>query len=109
MLPYAFLRPFPMGLVPAAVSPRMSGMLDNLRVHQKFIAILLLPLVLLASLAAGRIRSNVTKGVRAGRVNTLVVFTITLAGLANELQKERDLSAVYIGSNPSSGPQNVNR
>jgi hypothetical protein len=108
MLPHAFLRPFPMGLVPAAVSPRMSGMLDNLRVHQKFIAILLLPL-LPAALAAGRIRSNVMEGVRAGRVNTLVVFTITLAGLANELQKERDLSAVYIGSNPSSGPQNVNR
>jgi hypothetical protein len=59
MLPYAFLRPFPMGLVPAAVFPRMGGMLDNLRVH--------------------------------------------------ELQKERDLSAVHIGSNPSSGPQNVNR
>jgi HAMP domain-containing protein len=39
-------------------------------------------------------------------VNTLVIFTITLAGLAHELQKERDLSAVYVG-NPSSGPQNV--
>jgi hypothetical protein len=87
MLPHAFLRPFPMGLVPAAVSPRMNGMLHDLRIHQKFIAILLLPLVLLAALAA---------------------FTITLAGLANELQKERGLSAVYIG-NPSSGLQNVNR
>jgi hypothetical protein len=85
----------------------MSGMLDNLRIHQKFIAILLLPLVLLA-LAAGRIRSNVTEGVRAGRVNALVVFTIILAGLVNELQKVRGLSAVYIG-NPSSGPPNVNR
>jgi hypothetical protein len=31
----------------------------------------LLPLVLLAALAAGRIRSNVTQGVRAGRMNTL--------------------------------------
>jgi hypothetical protein len=55
-----------MGLVPAAVSPRMSGMLQNLRIHQQFIAILLLPLVLLADLAAGRIRSNVTEGVRQG-------------------------------------------
>ena len=45
---------------------------------------------------------------RAGRVNTLVIFTftITVAGLAHELQKERDLSAVFIGD-PSSGPQNV--
>jgi hypothetical protein len=85
----------------------MSGMLHNLRIHQQFIAILLLPLVLLADLAAGRIRSNVTEGVRAGRVNAMVVFTITLAGLANRLQKERGLSAVYIG-NPSSGAQNVN-
>ena len=33
-------------------------MLDNLRIHQKFIAILLLPLVLLAAVAAGRIRST---------------------------------------------------
>ena len=38
----------------------------QLRIHRKFIAILLLPLVLLAALAAGRIRSNVTQGVRAG-------------------------------------------
>jgi HAMP domain-containing protein len=72
-------------------------MLHNLRIQQRFVAILLLPLVLLAALAAGRIRSNVTEGVRAGRVNTLVIFTITLAGLAHELQKERDLSAVYVG------------
>jgi hypothetical protein len=86
----------------------MSGMLHDLRIHQKFIAILLHPLVLLAALAAGRIRFSVTKGVRAGRGHALVVFTVTLAGLANELQKERGLSAVYIG-NPSSGPQNVNR
>jgi hypothetical protein len=71
-------------------------MLDNLRIHQNFIAILLLPLVLLAALAAGRIRSNVTEGVRAGRVNTLVIVTITLAGLTNELQKERDLSAAHL-------------
>jgi hypothetical protein len=75
-------------------------MLHNLRIHQKFIAILLLlPLVLLAALAAGRIRSKVTEGVRAGRVNTLVIFTITLAELAHELQKERDLSAVHLADN----------
>jgi hypothetical protein len=41
-------------------------MLDNLRIHRKSIAILLLPLVLLAALAAGRIRTNVTQGVRVG-------------------------------------------
>jgi hypothetical protein len=29
-------------------------------------------------------------------VNILVIFTITVAGLARELQKERDLSAVFI-------------
>ena len=48
-------------------------MLDN-RIHRKFIAILLLPLVLLATLAAGRIRSNLTQGVRAGRMNTLAIW-----------------------------------
>jgi HAMP domain-containing protein/anti-sigma regulatory factor (Ser/Thr protein kinase) len=81
-------------------------MLHNLRIHQKFVAVLLLPLVVLTALAVGRIRSNVTESVRAGRVNTLVTFTVTLAGLAHELQKERDLSAVYV-SDRSSGPQSV--
>src|SRR5262245_15928264 len=81
-------------------------MLHNLRIRQKFVAILLLPLVVLTALAASRIRSNVTESVRAGRVDALVTFTVTLAGLAHELQKERDLSAVYV-SDPSSGPQNV--
>jgi hypothetical protein len=33
-------------------------MLDSLYLHQKFIAILLLPRVLLAAVAAGRIRST---------------------------------------------------
>jgi hypothetical protein len=49
-------------------------MLDNSRILPKFIAILLLPLVLLATLAAGRIRSNFTQGVRAGRMNTLAIW-----------------------------------
>ncbi len=62
-------------------------MLRNLRIHQKFVAILLLPLVVLTVLAVGRIRSNVTESVRAGRVNSLVTFTVTLAGLAHELQR----------------------
>ena len=48
-------------------------MLDNLRIHRNVIAILL-PLVLLAALAAGRIRSNVTQGVRAGRVDILAIW-----------------------------------
>jgi hypothetical protein len=39
-------------------------MLDNL----------LLPLVLLAALAASRIRSNLTEGVRAERVNVLAIW-----------------------------------
>jgi hypothetical protein len=74
-------------------------MLYNLRIRQRFVAILLLPSVLLAALAAGRVRLHVTEGVRAGRVNTLVIFTITLAGLAHELQKERDLSAAHLADN----------
>jgi hypothetical protein len=52
-------------------------MLYNLRIQQRFPAILLLSPVLLAALAAGRIRFNVTKGVRAGRVNTPIFFTTT--------------------------------
>jgi hypothetical protein len=48
-------------------------MLDNSRILPKFIASLLLPLVLLA-LAAGRIRFNGTQGVRAGRMNALAIW-----------------------------------
>jgi hypothetical protein len=40
----------------------------------KLIAILLLRLVLPAALAAGRIRSKVSEGVWAGRVNTLAIW-----------------------------------
>ena len=46
-------------------------MLDTLRIPQKFIAILLPPRVLLA----GRIRSDVMEDVRAGRLNTLAIWT----------------------------------
>jgi hypothetical protein len=49
-------------------------MLDNFRIHRNFIALLLLPLVLLAALAVGRTRSNVTQGVRPGRVNTPAIW-----------------------------------
>jgi hypothetical protein len=45
MLPHEFLRPLPMGLVSAAMPPRTSSMLDNLRIHQTFIVTPLLPLV----------------------------------------------------------------
>jgi hypothetical protein len=41
-------------------------MLDNLCIHQKFIAILLPPLVLLAALAGGRIRSTSRKAFGQG-------------------------------------------
>jgi hypothetical protein len=50
-------------------------MLDDLCIHQKVIAILLLPLVLLAALASGRDPLHVTEGVRAGRVNTAAIWS----------------------------------
>jgi hypothetical protein len=78
-------------------------MLHDLRIHRSSSRSLLLPLVLPAALAAGRIRSNVTEG---GRVNALVIDAVTLAGLAHQLRKKHDRSAVYVG-NPSSGPRNV--
>jgi hypothetical protein len=63
--------PFPDGPGAAVVTPQDEMNAGQPLHHQKFIAILLPPLVLLAALAAGRIRSNVTEGVRAGRMNTL--------------------------------------
>ena len=47
---------------------------DNLHIHQKFITIPLLPPVRLAAVVGGRIRSSVMEGVRAGRVNTPVIW-----------------------------------
>jgi hypothetical protein len=41
-------------------------MLDDPSIHQKFIAILLLPLALLPALAAGRIRSASRRACRQG-------------------------------------------
>jgi hypothetical protein len=49
-------------------------MLDSLRIHRKFHRDPPAALVLLAALAAGRIRSNLTQGVRAGRMNTLAIW-----------------------------------
>jgi hypothetical protein len=49
-------------------------MLDDLRLHQRFIAILLLPPVVRAALAASRDPLHATEGVRAGRVNTPSVW-----------------------------------
>jgi hypothetical protein len=66
----AFFAPVPDGPARRGV-PWMSCMLDDLRLHQKFIAILLLlPPVVLAALAASRDPLHATEGVRAGRVNT---------------------------------------
>jgi hypothetical protein len=48
MLPNAFLRPFPDGPVARRVVPQNSLMQDISRIPQSFIAILRLPLVVLA-------------------------------------------------------------
>ena len=59
MLPHAFLRSFPFCALsrwawcPPCV-PRMSSMLDNLRIHKTSMAILLLPLVRVNTLAIWR-------------------------------------------------------
>jgi hypothetical protein len=68
------LRPFPDWPGCPPWYPQDEMKLDNLRIHQTFIAILLQTVVLLAALAAGRIRSNVTEGAWAGRVNTLAIW-----------------------------------
>jgi len=48
---------------------------ENLHIHQKFIAILLPSPAPLAALAAGRIRSSVTKGACVGRVDPRATWT----------------------------------
>src|SRR5215216_5707098 len=73
-------------------------MIRNMQIRSKLIAVLVVPLVALTVLAAVGIAANVSRGVQADRVNDQTAFAVSLSTLVHELQRERDLSAGWVGS-----------
>src|SRR5215211_481001 len=82
-------------------------MIRNMQIRSKLIAVLVIPLVALTVLAAVGIGSNVARGVQADRVNDQTAFAVSLSTLVHELQKERDLSAGWVGSGRDAGYNGV--
>src|SRR5829696_4490632 len=82
-------------------------MIRNMQIRSKLIAVLVIPLVALTVLAAVGIGSNVARGVQADRVNDQTAFAVSLSTLMHELQKERDLSAGWVGSGRDAGYNGV--
>ena len=78
-------------------------MIRNMQIRSKLIAVLVIPLVALTVLAALGIGAAVSRGVQADRVNDQTAFAISLSNLVHQLQRERDLSAAWVGSGRDAG------
>ena len=78
-------------------------MIRNMQIRSKLIAVLVTPLVALTVLAALGIGANVARGVQADRVSDEAAFAVNLSTLVHELQRERDLSAGWVGSGRDAG------
>jgi signal transduction histidine kinase len=78
-------------------------MLQNLPIRSKLVAILVVPLVVLTALTAVQIRSNITRGNQAERVNRLARFATGLSDFVHQLQRERGLSAGYVAGGAGYG------
>ena len=82
-------------------------MIRNMPIRSKLIAVLLVPLLALAVLAAIGIRANIARGVQADRVNDQTAFAISASSLIHQLQRERDLSAGWVGAGRDAGYDGV--
>jgi signal transduction histidine kinase len=78
-------------------------MIRNMQIRSKLIAVLVIPLVGLTVMAAIGIAASVSRGVQADRVNDQAVFAVSLSKLVHELQRERDLSAGWVGGGRDAG------
>jgi HAMP domain-containing protein len=78
-------------------------MIRNMQIRSKLIAVLVIPLVALTALAAVGIGANVARGVQADRVHDQTAFALNVSGLVHELQRERDLSAGWVGGGRDAG------
>src|SRR6266508_3809481 len=74
-------------------------MLANLPIRSKLTAILVVPMLVLTMLTVVQIRSIVTRGDQADRVNRLTVLAVELSAFVHELQRERGLSAGSMAAN----------
>src|SRR5919199_1259249 len=72
-------------------------MLQNLPVRTKLVAVLALPVLVMGLLVVSRIATNVSDDRRADRLTGLTSVSAKALALTHELQKERDLSAAYVG------------
>src|SRR4029450_5385487 len=78
-------------------------MIRTMQIRAKLIAVLLLPLVALAVLAAIGVRANVSRGVQADRVNDQTAFATSIPSRVHELQRDRALSAAWVGPGRDAG------
>jgi len=78
-------------------------MFQNASIRMKLAAVLVLPLLALTVLAGLRVRDNLSTGRQADRVHNITTFALSLTGLVNQLQLERDLSAGYAGGGTGYG------
>jgi signal transduction histidine kinase len=82
-------------------------MIRNMQIRSKLIAVLVVPLLALTVLAALGIAANVSRGVQADRVSDQAAFAVNLSTLVHGLQRERDLSAGWVGSGRDAGYDGV--
>jgi hypothetical protein len=78
-------------------------MIRNMQIRSKLIAVLLIPLLALAVLATIGIHANVSRGIQADQVNDQTAFAISASSLVHQLQRERDLSAAWVGTGRDAG------
>jgi Nitrate and nitrite sensing len=78
-------------------------MAEREQIGSKLIAVLLTPLIALTVLAFLGIGRNVSRGVQADRIAQETAFAVNLSKLVHELQRERDLSAGWVGSGTGYG------
>src|ERR671933_2649395 len=82
-------------------------MLQNLSIRSKLIAIFILPMLMIAILAGVRVVSSLRSGFESDRVKKVTLLARDVAGLADELQTERDLTALYVAAPDQQGRDQV--
>jgi signal transduction histidine kinase len=82
-------------------------MLQNLPIRSKLVAILLVPLLSLVSVAALRMAVDLSAGRRADRAVRSVRAVVRLTALVHELQEEQARSAAYLGTSKTTGAKEL--
>jgi Nitrate and nitrite sensing len=80
-----------------------ASVLRNVPIRSRFVFTLIVPLLGLAVLAVGGIRSDLAERARAARVHQLARFGADLGPVIHQLQDERSLSSNYLAVGPRTG------